>query len=63
MSKVFETIIYTHNGQACTEQYGKTEEESLDKALLAFENSYTSLELDDAVQSITEIKTVELSVQ
>ena len=63
MSKVFETIIYTHKGQACTEQYGKTEEESLDKALLAFENSYTSLELDDAVQSITEIKTVELSVQ
>ena len=63
MSKVFETIIYTHSGQACTEQYGKTEEESLDKALLAFENSYSSLELDDAVQSITEIKTVELIVQ
>ena len=63
MSKVFETIIYTNKGQACTEQYGKTEEESLDKAILAFKNSYTSLELDDAVQSITEIKTVELSVQ
>ena len=63
MSKVFETTIYTHKGQACTEQYGKTEEESRDKAILAFENSYTSIELDDAVQSITEIKTVELSVQ
>ena len=63
MSKVFETTIYTHKGQACTEQYGKTEEESLDKAILAFENSYTSIELDDAVQSITEIKTVELSVK
>ena len=63
MSKVFETTIYTHKGQACTEQYGKTEEESLDKAILAFQNSYTSIELDDAVQSITEIKTVELSVQ
>ena len=63
MSKVFETTIYTHKGQACTEQYGKTEKESLDKAILAFENSYTSLEIDDAVQSITEIKTVELSVQ
>ena len=63
MSKVFETTIYTHKGQACPEQYGKTEEESLDKAILAFENSYTSIELDDAVQSITEIKTVELSVQ
>ena len=63
MSKVFETIIYTHQGQACTEQYGKTEEESIDKAFLAFENSYTGLELEDAVQSITEIKTFELSVQ